>query len=176
MTIGMWILRLPYAAMIGCSGRCNRVATRHRSLYRCRSRCVYASYGFPGKSTGISYLFNNCPADRRQFYLPRVVGHSIGLPGIWVLAAVIVGGGAFGIWGILFAVPLAAAIYRLLRPSTLKPCSKLHGFLKISRNQIELTLSVFFKLNGTSSCVAGLLRSIMPNNRSILFLAIFSYP
>ncbi|MFR5242767.1 MAG: hypothetical protein ACLTGA_11350 [Roseburia sp.] len=46
-----------------------------------------------------------------------MVGHSIGLPGIWVLAAVIVGGGAFGIWGILFAVPLAAAIYRLLRPS-----------------------------------------------------------
>ena len=51
------------------SGRCNRVATGHRSLYRCRSRCVYASYGFPGKSTGISYLFNNSPADRRQFYL-----------------------------------------------------------------------------------------------------------
>ena len=49
-------------------------------------------------------------------------------------------------------------------------------FIIISRNQIELTLSVFFKLNGTSSCVAGLLRSIMPNNRSILFLAIFSYP
>ena len=52
-----------------------------------------------------------------NFIYPRVVGHSIGLPGIWVLAAVIVGGGAFGIWGILFAVPLAAAIYRLLRPS-----------------------------------------------------------
>lgn len=51
------------------SGRCNRAATGHRSLYRCRSRCVYASYGFPGKSTGISYLFNNSPADRRQFYL-----------------------------------------------------------------------------------------------------------
>ena len=40
-----------------------------------------------------------------NFIYPRVVGHSIGLPGIWVLAAVIVGGGAFGIWGILFAVP-----------------------------------------------------------------------
>lgn len=79
------------------SGRCNRTATGHRSLYRCRSRCVYASYGFPGKSTGISYLFNNSPADRRQFYLSPCGRTSIGLPGIWVLAAVIVGGGAFGI-------------------------------------------------------------------------------
>ena len=50
-----------------------------------------------------------------NFIYPRVVGHSIGLPGIWVLAAVIVGGGAFGIWGILFAVPLAATAYRLFR-------------------------------------------------------------
>ena len=79
---------------------------------------MYASYGFPGKSTGISYHFLTILQQiEGNFIYPRVVGHSIGLPGIWVLAAVIVGGGAFGIWGILFAVPLAAAIYRLLRPS-----------------------------------------------------------
>lgn len=68
-TIGMWILRLPYAAMIGCLVGVTALLPVIRSLYRCRSRCVYASYGFPGKSTGISYLFNNSPADRRQFYL-----------------------------------------------------------------------------------------------------------
>ena len=45
---------------------------------------------------------------------PRVVGSSMGLPGIWVLAAVTVGGGIMGIAGMLIGVPLAAAIYRIV--------------------------------------------------------------
>ena len=45
---------------------------------------------------------------------PRVVGESIGLPGVWVLAAVTVGGGVLGIPGMLVGVPLASTIYRLL--------------------------------------------------------------
>lgn len=44
---------------------------------------------------------------------PKVVGSSIGLPGIWVLAAVTVGGGVLGISGMLLGVPLAAAVYKL---------------------------------------------------------------
>jgi len=46
---------------------------------------------------------------------PRVVGSSMGLPGIWVLAAVTIGGGVMGIPGMLIGVPLTAAFYRLLR-------------------------------------------------------------
>ena len=46
---------------------------------------------------------------------PRVVGTSIGLPGLWVLAAVTVGGGILGIGGMLLGVPVAAAVYRLIR-------------------------------------------------------------
>ena len=46
---------------------------------------------------------------------PRVVGSSMGLPGIWVLAAVIIGGGVAGVLGMLLGVPLAAAIYRIIR-------------------------------------------------------------
>ena len=46
---------------------------------------------------------------------PKVVGSSLGLPGIWVLAAVTVGGGIMGISGMLLGVPLAAAAYRILR-------------------------------------------------------------
>ena len=45
---------------------------------------------------------------------PRVVGSSIGLPGVWVLAAVTIGGGVMGIPGMLLGVPLASAAYRLL--------------------------------------------------------------
>ena len=46
---------------------------------------------------------------------PKVVGSSIGLPGMWVLAAVTVGGGLLGIGGMLLGVPLAATFYKLLR-------------------------------------------------------------
>ena len=45
---------------------------------------------------------------------PRVVGSSIGLPGVWVLAAVTLGGGVMGIPGMLIGVPMASAAYRLL--------------------------------------------------------------
>ena len=46
---------------------------------------------------------------------PRVVGTSLGLPGIWVLAAVTVGGGLFGFLGMLLCVAVASVLYTLLR-------------------------------------------------------------
>lgn len=46
---------------------------------------------------------------------PRVVGRKIGLPGMWVLLAITVGGGLWGIWGMLLGVPLATILYQLLR-------------------------------------------------------------
>ena len=46
---------------------------------------------------------------------PRVVGTSIGLPGIWVLAAVTVGGGLFGLLGVLLSVPVSSVIYALIK-------------------------------------------------------------
>ena len=49
---------------------------------------------------------------------PRVVGESIGLPGMWVLLAVAVGGGTFGVVGMFLMVPLSSVIYTLLRELT----------------------------------------------------------
>ncbi|SHI06642.1 Predicted PurR-regulated permease PerM [Sporobacter termitidis DSM 10068] len=46
---------------------------------------------------------------------PKVVGASVGLPGIWVLAAIILGGGIGGILGMMVAVPVAATLYKLLQ-------------------------------------------------------------
>jgi len=49
---------------------------------------------------------------------PKVVGKSVGLPGIWVLVAVTIGGSLWGVMGMLLSVPLASIIYSLLRSST----------------------------------------------------------
>ncbi len=46
---------------------------------------------------------------------PRVVGTSLGLPGIWVLTAVTVGGGLFDLAGVLLSVPVASILYALLK-------------------------------------------------------------
>jgi len=46
---------------------------------------------------------------------PRVVGGSIGLPAIWVLTAVSIGGGLMGIPGMVLGVPLMSAGYQILK-------------------------------------------------------------
>ena len=46
---------------------------------------------------------------------PRVVGHSIGLPPMWVILAITIGASLWGILGLIIAVPSAATIYKLVR-------------------------------------------------------------
>jgi len=51
---------------------------------------------------------------------PKVVGSSIGLPGMWVLVAVAVGGDLMGVGGMLLMIPAASVLYALLREFTQK--------------------------------------------------------
>ncbi len=51
---------------------------------------------------------------------PRVVGGSVGLPGMWVLVAVTVGGSLFGILGMLLGVPVFSVIYTMIKKDTEK--------------------------------------------------------
>ncbi|MEG1548045.1 MAG: AI-2E family transporter [Clostridia bacterium] len=48
-----------------------------------------------------------------QIFYPRVVGNAVGLSGMWVIVAVLLGGGLFGIPGVILAVPIMAVIYTL---------------------------------------------------------------
>ena len=50
---------------------------------------------------------------------PRVVGTSVGLPAIWVLFAITVGGGLFGVVGMIFGVPVMSIIYTVIREKTM---------------------------------------------------------
>lgn len=51
---------------------------------------------------------------------PRVVGNSVGLPAIWTFAAVIIGGGIWGIVGMLVFIPIFSVLYTLLRQNVYK--------------------------------------------------------
>ncbi len=114
-TIGMAILKLPYAAMIGAL-----IAF---------TALIPIVGAFIGAGVGAFLILMESPMKALIFLIfivvlqqlegnliyPKVVGSSIGLPGIWVLAAVTVGGGVLGIWGMLIGVPMAAAAYRLVK-------------------------------------------------------------
>lgn len=111
----MLLLRLPYAAMIGC-------LVGFTAL-------IPIAGAYIGAIVGAFMIFTISPVKAIIFIVflvalqqlegnliyPRVVGSSIGLPGVWVLAAVTVGGGVIGVGGMLLGVPLAAAAYQLLK-------------------------------------------------------------
>ena len=112
---GMMILRLPYAAMIGAL-----VAF---------TALIPVAGAYIGAGVGAFMIAMVSPMQALIFLIflvilqqlegnliyPKVVGSSLGLPGIWVLAAVTIGGGVMGVLGMLLGVPLAATAYTLLR-------------------------------------------------------------
>lgn len=112
--IGMAVLRLPYASMIGA-------VTAITALIPIIGAIMGASVGvviifaISQIKAGIFLIFIIAlqQLDNRVTY-PLVVGKSIGLPSVWVFAAVIVGGGIYGIIGMMFTVPLFAAVYKLI--------------------------------------------------------------
>lgn len=113
--VGMGLLGLPYATMIGA-------LVGFTAL-------IPVAGAYIGAGVGAFMILTVDPIQAVVFLVflvilqqlegnliyPRVVGSSLGLPGIWVLAAVTVGGGILGIGGMLLGVPLAAAAYRILR-------------------------------------------------------------
>ena len=70
-----------------------------------------------------------------NFIYPKVVGNSVGLPGIWVLLSIFAFGDLFGIFGMVIAVPSAACLYALIRGLVNKALKKRK--LKITETEIE---------------------------------------
>lgn len=113
--IGMLILRMPYAGMIGA-------LIGFTALIPVAGAYIGGAVGFlmiatesPIQAVIFVIFLVVLQQLEGQLIYPRVVGASIGLPGIWVLAAVTIGGSVMGIGGMLIFVPLASAAYKLLK-------------------------------------------------------------
>lgn len=113
-TLGMWIFRLPYAAMVG-------TLVGFTALIPVAGAYIGAGVGAfmiltvdPFKAVIFLIFIVVLQQLEGNLIYPRVVGSSMGLPGIWVLTAVTIGGGIMGIPGMLLGVPLAAALYRII--------------------------------------------------------------
>lgn len=116
---GMLLFRFPYAAVVGAT-------VGLTALIPIAGAYIGGAVGFllilpisPLKAIlFVVYLIVLQQLEGNIIY-PKVVGTSLGLPGIWVLAAVIVGGGLGGILGMILSVPLTSCIYRLIREDVL---------------------------------------------------------
>lgn len=113
--VAMLLFRMPYAGMIG-------VIIAVTALVPIVGAIIGASVGFililsvsVTKAVIFVILFLVVQQIDNNVTYPRIVGGSIGLPGIWVLAAVTIGGSAFGVLGMLFFIPLFSAIYKLIQ-------------------------------------------------------------
>ncbi len=111
---GMWLLRLPYAPMVGTVVGFTALIPVFGCYLGAAVGALMCLAVSPWKAVlFLVFIFVLQQLEGNLIY-PRVVGTSLGLPGIWVLAAVTVGGGIGGVAGMLFSVPLAATIYKLI--------------------------------------------------------------
>ncbi len=114
-TIGMLILRLPYAAMIGALVAVTALIPIVGAFIGAGVGAILVLTDSPTKALIFLIFFVILQQIEGNLIYPKVVGNSIGLPAVWVLAAVTIGGGVMGIGGMMIAVPSAAVIYKLLR-------------------------------------------------------------
>ena len=113
--IGMLILRLPYALPVS-------VIIASLSLIPIFGAWIGAATGaflivFQSPIKALTFLIFLLILQQVEGNLiyPKVVGKSVGLPGLWVLAAVTIGGGAFGVLGMLLGVPVCSVVYVLVQ-------------------------------------------------------------
>ncbi|MBQ8503027.1 MAG: AI-2E family transporter [Clostridia bacterium] len=114
-TVGMFILRLPYAAMIGAVTAVTAFIPVVGALIGGAIGAFLILMESPVKALIFLIFIILLQQIEGDLIYPKVVGSSIGLPGIWVLAAVTVGGGMFGVMGMMLSVPVASTVYRLIR-------------------------------------------------------------
>ena len=113
-TVGMFVFRFPYAPMVGTFIG----ATALIPMVGAYIGAIVGGFMIftvsPVKALGFLIFIVVLQQIEGNLIYPKVVGSSIGLPGMWVLTAVTVGGGLAGIPGMLFGVTLAATLYRLI--------------------------------------------------------------
>lgn len=118
--LGMWVFGLPYATMIGALVAVTALIPVAGAYIGGIVGAIMILTISPVKMVGFVIFLVVLQQIEGNLIYPRVVGSSVGLPGLWVLAAVTIGGGLFGVAGMLIGVPLAATVYRLLRADVKK--------------------------------------------------------
>lgn len=124
--IGMLILKIPYAGTIGILiGVTALIPLVGAFIGVIIGAILIASVDIIKVITFVIFVLLLQQFEGNVIY-PRVVGSQVGLPGMWVLVAVSVGGSLFGIPGMLLGVPCTSVIYTLFKNDVDKKISEKH--------------------------------------------------
>lgn len=113
--ISMTILRFPFAVLVGVLIAFTALIPIFGAFIGCVVGAFLILTISPSQAAAFVVLFLVLQQIEGNLIYPKVVGGSIGLPAIWVLVAVTLGGSLFGIVGMLVFIPIVSVVYTLLK-------------------------------------------------------------
>lgn len=122
--VTMGILRLPYAMLVGILIAFTALIPIFGAFIGCIVGAFLILMVNPVQAFTFVVMFLVLQQVEGNLIYPKVVGNSVGLPSIWVLAAVSIGGSLMGVVGMLVFIPLVSVIYILLRGDVYKRLDK----------------------------------------------------
>lgn len=126
--VSMTILKLPYALLVGMLIAFTALIPIFGAFIGCGVGTFLIFMVDPMKALIFVVLFLVLQQIEGNLIYPHVVGNSVGLPSIWVLAAVSIGGSLMGVVGMLIFIPIVSVVYALFREIV---------YLKLKKNQID---------------------------------------
>ena len=126
--VSMTILKLPYALLVGELIAFTALIPIFGAFVGCGVGAFLIFMVDPMKALIFVVLFLVLQQIEGNLIYPHVVGNSVGLPSIWVLAAVSIGGSLMGVVGMLIFIPIVSVVYALFREIV---------YLKLKKNQID---------------------------------------
>ena len=113
--IGCLILKFPYAPILSVIIGCTNIIPIFGAIFGVGLSALLVAFDSPVQ--GIFFILFGIFLQQFESNLiyPRVVGNTVGLSGLWVLFSITVGGGLFGIVGMVLGLPIFSIIYSLLR-------------------------------------------------------------
>ena len=113
--IAMSVFKFPYALLCSVLIGFTALIPIFGAFFGCIVSALLILMVEPQKALWFVIMFLILQQVEGNLIYPHVVGSAVGLPSLWVLVAVTVGGSMFGILGMLFFIPLASVLYALLR-------------------------------------------------------------
>lgn len=113
--VAMTIFRMPYAFMIGVLIAFTALIPLVGAFVGCFLGAFFILVDSPMKAVWFVIMFLIIQQLEGNLIYPKVVGNSVGLPSLWVLAAVTLGSSMFGVLGMLLFIPLFSTAYTLIK-------------------------------------------------------------
>lgn len=113
--VTMTLLRMPYALLVGCLIAVTALIPIVGAFIGCGVGAFLILMESPTQALIFVIMFLVLQQVEGNLIYPHVVGNSVGLPSIWVLMAVTLGGSLMGVAGMLLFIPFTSVLYTLFR-------------------------------------------------------------